>query len=254
MEKETLVIAPMVTEEYAQSEISTLVNMLDAELLLGADADSRNVMQKLQSRGDWSIVWFIAHGREEGIMLHDGEIDCRILTSFIRGARPELVVFNTCSSLNIAMDIHNEVQTNFVCTVTEVESKLAFGYASRFAANIVSGMSYYESYLDARPGQNRTFLFLGADNMMNRRASVSSSGGMNNNGEWSDLKVEVKRLSLIIDGDEKWNQRGLVPTMNLIQHQLEKIIQTYIVIRNVVFGLIVINMAILTFLLLFTRQ
>lgn len=220
---EALVVAALTSEEYAQSEISALVNILDADLLLGSDATSRRLQEMLNSQ-PWKIIWFVGHGTEHGVSLFDGPIGSGTLTSFIKSTRPELVVINTCSSLNVAMDIYNEVATNFICTVQDVPDNLAFFTGKQMAINLSRGMSYKNAYLMSKSGQNRTYLFLpGANGMAPKEPEESSKSTRNGNGDIEDLHEEVSRLSYLIYGNEKWNIPGILPAIAKLQRDSNQI-------------------------------
>jgi hypothetical protein len=221
---DALVVAALTSEDYAQSEISALVNILDAELLLGSEATSRNLQERLNQQ-KWRIVWFVGHGTEHGVSLYDGPIASGTLTSFIRNASPDLVVLNTCSSLNVAMDIYNEVATNFVCTIQETPDNAAFFMGKQLAINIARGHTFKESYLRSKSGQNRNYVFLpGANGMtgqdIEQRTPPSTRDG---NGDIADLHEEVSRLSYLVYGNEQWQLPGIIPSMAKLQRDCNQV-------------------------------
>jgi len=236
----TLVVAPMVDGEYGQSEISSLVNILDANLLLGSEATSRNLIDKLNSR-QWEIIWFIAHGTVSGIMLHDGEIDSGVLTSFIRNAEPELVVLNTCQSIDVAMAIHNEVATNFICTLSDVPDRQAFFTGRQLAISIANGYSYHRSYKRSISGQNRDYIFLaGSDDMArdNEEAEIFRE-------KIAVIQQQLTKIVGTVYGDIKWNQPGLVNIVKNLRDSSEK--QKLLIICLIATNLLIISSAFMYF-------
>jgi len=246
----TLLVAPLINEDYGHSEISALVNILEAELLLGADATSRNLLDKLSSE-EWEIIWFIGHGSNTGMMLHDGKIDSGALTSFIRNANPGLVVFNTCSSFGVASDIQNEVATNFICTISDIDDRTAFFTGKQLAQNIANGYSYQDSFHRSKSGQNRNYVYLAGTKDMPSRGDQDAYAKQ---ADLLDLQEEISAISTDIYGGKGWNQSGLLGTVREIEMEVQKIKTVSETSRPIMFALIAINLMILTALILFALQ
>lgn len=157
----TLVVAPTNPDlALVPDEVMQVVNILGANLLQGSRANVHGLVDIL--REGWEIVWFATHGSTEGIHLTDGILVPSEITPLIRGAGVRLTVFNTCASYEVAHTIYRELLTDFVATVKAVPDRQAYITGTLFAQQIANGREFYEAYEIAKPGQNSTYVFLGA--------------------------------------------------------------------------------------------
>lgn len=239
MIRDVLVIAPLTDEAYAQSEISSLVNTLNAELLLGQDATSRNLLDRLTSRS-WKILWFVCHGNQYGLNLADGMLETRILTSFIRGAKPEFVFLNSCSSLPVAMDIYNEVRADFLCTVQDTPDSVSFFTGKQFAVALSTGSSYRDAYLASKPGQNQNFLFLSGNSPMANANNVQEP-----NRRIETIEDELARINAVLEGSQKWNVIGLLQRTEVISKEMDQLKENLSSMRLILALMFTINIFIL---------
>lgn len=180
----------------ANNEISAIVNTLHPDLLSG-DITISEFINKVKNNYD--IIWFVAHLYKEGIVFLDGYLDAQIISQSLRDNPPDLIVFNTCDSLDSAIDIHNELGSQVVCTVADIEDTLSFSTGKALAANLLRYETYYEAYKASLPGENSQYRFIGRANRGNLR--VSDRG---------NLEDKVQLLERIVGYDPfTENQSGL---------------------------------------------
>ena len=159
-----LLVAPQTDLEYAAGEVQNVANALRPRLLIG-DVTLAQVVQEL-GRADYQIVWFATHGDAEGIKLSDGYLTPEMLAQLLRPSPPRLVFLNTCSSINVAMVVHDSVNTAVIGTVCDVPDREAFVTGS-VAARVIERqlaaggeLDVAAAYQESKPGQNRTYILL----------------------------------------------------------------------------------------------
>lgn len=167
----TLVVAPKTNLVLVEKEVNAVVNALNANMMTGV-VTADQVLNEL-TRG-WDIAWFMTHGTKDGILLSDGYLSVSNLTSFIRTSGSRLIVLNTCASIDAALMMHNELLTNFVCTLREVPDEDAYFMSKQFSFHLARGKSFSQAYLDAKPGQNQTYIFLVGKEPMTPTSALSS--------------------------------------------------------------------------------
>lgn len=227
----TIVIAPKTDLLLVDSEVSAVVNHLRASLLngeLGAD----DVLNKLAEQ-TWDVIWFAAHGDEKGIRLKKNNVEeilsAALLTSFIRTAGASLVVFNTCSSYQVAQAIYNELLIDFVCTIRPIPDKDAFFTGKSFAIHLSRGKTPHEAYLSAKMGGNMDYIFISKRETPVPPAAASS-------GEIAILSEEVRRLARLIDGDPL-NREDDPGLRKMVRDQGQEISSLRIEVRFLRFGM-----------------
>lgn len=209
----TLLVAPRNPDlPTIQDEVNSVANALDARLLLGQRATLTGLMDEL-SKG-WDIVWFSTHGSEQGVYLTDGIANTSELTTLIRSTGAVLTVFNTCSSYPVAHAIHEEIGRDFVCTVVEVPDRMAFITATVFAQQIARGMTFYDAYEAAKPGQNSTYVFLSSKGQVmpsyDRGRSQEPSDKRNDRDPLDKFVDLLNQLDAIVNGSPRYHIKGLV--------------------------------------------
>lgn len=195
-----LVIAPKTDLVLVEAEVAAVVNYLRA-ILLNGDLTADDVLNKLEEQ--WDVIWFAAHGDEEGIHLSDGPLSSSLLTSFIRTAGASLVVFNTCSSFQVAQAIYNELLIDLVCTIRPIPDREAFFTGKQFAIHLGRGLSPHEAYLEAKLGGNKDYVF------MNRRERATPNPAVTS-VEMAELSEELRRLVDLMDGNKRDQRSGLL--------------------------------------------
>lgn len=152
-------IAPPSGLHYAQAEVQSVVNSLRPELLWGAEATADRLMVALQSK-QYDLIWYVGHSNSDGIELEDGLLSRETLVQFMRWQDAAGLFLNSCSSLGVAMDIHDELNLPVICTVSDVADQEAYHTGAIFARHLARNKSLREAYELARPGRNRQFLYL----------------------------------------------------------------------------------------------
>lgn len=212
-----LVVAPTSDLALASDEVMQLVNLLGARLLQGARANLHGLLDMLQT--GWDIVWFACHGSEQGVHLSDGVLNASEITSLIRGAGVRLTVFNTCESYQVAHEIHNELQTDFICTIKKVPDRSAYITGTLFAQQLAGGMDFYDAYEVAKPGQNSTYVYLdGRGPAMPPNERPRTNFQVDDLGQVGEL---VRRLEVILNGNVSWNVEGIVPAVRALSGKVD---------------------------------
>lgn len=203
-----LVVAPKTDLLLVDSEVAAVVNFLRASLL-NDHVTAEMLLDELAEQ--WDVVWFAAHGDESGVHLSDGPLGSGPLTSFIRTAGASLVVFNTCSSFQVANEIYNELLIDLVCTIRPVPDRDAFFTGKQFAIQLSRGQTPHEAYLLAKGGGNRDYVF------MNKREKPVSPPVISP-AQIDQLSEELRRLVEVMDGRPRDKVPGLLETVvNLSQ-------------------------------------
>lgn len=236
----TLVIAPRTNLVMAEEESTAVVNALNAQIMQGR-VTSNMVLDRLAE--GWDIVWFMTHGAPDGILLSDGPLDASTLTTFIRTSEARLVVLNTCDSIQVALDIHNELLTNLICTLREVPDRDAFFTGKQLAFQLARGKTFSQAYLAAKPGQNKDYIFLvGKDRdkpsvnlttvPLSAPAPADAAGGRPTRvGEYGEFEERIRRLDAVVSGDMLWGTEGLVNTVKSLLAELNKLKQAILVLQ-----------------------
>lgn len=223
----TLVIAPTTNLVLVDDEVEAVGNALSANVLRG-EVTAKKVLDKI-SEG-WDIIWFMTHGVSDGIVLSDGPLSASALTTFIRTSGARLVVLNTCESIDVALDIHNELLTNLVCTLRVVPDRDAYFTGKQLAFHLARGKTFSQSYLAAKPGQNKDYLFLvGKD--QEEQSAVLASVPIPKTAGSPDYANEIRRLDAIVSGDMLWGQEGLVNTVRSILTEMNAVKRAILVMQ-----------------------
>lgn len=212
----TIVIAPKTDLVLVQAEVSAVVNRLRAEILDG-EIDANDVLEKLDEQ--WDIIWFAAHGDEKGIHLSKGVIlSAARLTSFIRTAGATLVVFNTCSSYQVAQTIYNELLIDFVCTIRRIPDEEAFFTGKQFAIHLARGKTPHEAYLAAKTGGNIDYVFIAK-----REQHVPPPHTNISPTEMAKVIEELRRLVELMDGNPRNQEPGFLADMKTLKQSVSQL-------------------------------
>jgi hypothetical protein len=156
----TLLIAPHdSTLPDVDREVQRVMNALSPRLLF-AEVTTTALVDELQ-RSKYDIIWFAGHSSADGLALTDGVLEAERLVQLLRQQSPRLVFLNSCASLPVAMEIHQEVGSAVIATIADVADPLAFTTGAQLAAALAAGMPISEAYLVSRPGANRQYVLLG---------------------------------------------------------------------------------------------
>lgn len=160
----TLLIAPGSNLAYVGEEVQRVANALHPQLLFG-NVTAVGVLDALGSPFD--VVWIASHGTEEGIQLSDGLLVTPQLVQMLRQHPPRLVVLNSCNSLQVAMQLHDEIGAAVICTVVSIPDKEAFVTGSALAHALAAGNDIAQAYTVSKPGRNRQYVLLNGSVRLN---------------------------------------------------------------------------------------
>jgi hypothetical protein len=104
------------------------------------------------------LVCFATHGNEAGIQLSDGVVGIGELVTDLRNGGAKYVFLNTCSSREVARELHHELGAVAIGTVREVADGLAYRTMAWFLRNLAEGATVREAYERSKPGQNRDYV------------------------------------------------------------------------------------------------
>jgi hypothetical protein len=152
-----LVIAPPTDLEYAGAEVDAIVNALGAELM-SDNVTFRAVVDKLSVR-KWRYVFIAAHGTPDGIQLEDGLLSPSSLVQLLKANPPDLVVINTCSSLDIAVRVKEEAGVDCIGTIIDIPDRDAYVTISQLARALAKGLDVATAYHLSRPSRERLYTY-----------------------------------------------------------------------------------------------
>lgn len=158
-----LLVAPDVGLDSAKQEVRAVSLALNATLLNGT-VTRKDVLDTLHAK-QWDVVWFATHGDEHGIQLSDASLPTGDLAAIVRNSRATLLVLNSCSSRNVARDIHYDLDRsiNIICTQAAADDITAYQTGALLARNLAQGLSVRDAYERSRPGNDSLYFFFGAD-------------------------------------------------------------------------------------------
>jgi len=154
-----LLVAPSVALPLVDDEIQDIINYgLNVNLLKG-NVTAIELLRQI-TNNNYDLLYLATHGNKDGILLSDGLLDSSLLTSLVRG-RIGAVYLNTCDSLATAQLIQNETDAEVVATIVEVPDATAYHTGSLFAYWLKQTNDVASSYERSKPGNNRTYVYLG---------------------------------------------------------------------------------------------
>jgi hypothetical protein len=135
-------------------------SVLDVFLLQGTVTEE-TISSAVASYGQIDIWWFASHGDANGIFLSGSQISVDSLIPLIKTSGANLVVLNSCFSIDVATRIVDECKTDVVATITsQFKDTIAYRTSLMFANNLVRGLSYQAAYEASKPGGNRSYVYL----------------------------------------------------------------------------------------------
>lgn len=154
----TLLIAPRTDLPNADAETQRVNNNMRPQLLMG-QVETHDVIDTLPS-GEFDIVWFLGHSTADGLQLSDGVITASHFVQLLRPCAPQLVVLNSCSTLQIAMQIQDSLQCAVICTVIDVPDLDAYVTGAMLSGALRDGLEIPAAYEMSKPASNRTYVML----------------------------------------------------------------------------------------------
>lgn len=161
--KRVLLVVPQLNLAYAESEIEAVINSGLNVHLLNHGITEDSIADRLLNE-NFDILWFAAHTTDEA----DGRIQigansympATSLAQICRNSDLDLVYLNTCSSWGIAAIISQEIDAALICTVGDVDDRVAFRTGAIFARRLAHSDDYRKAFEYAKPARNRTYVFL----------------------------------------------------------------------------------------------
>jgi hypothetical protein len=214
-------------------------SLLHAEILLGSI--TAHMLQRAlykPRRG----VWFILHGNDQGIEMSDGLLSVNLLLPMLEAASPQVVYLNSCKSLQVGLALQSRLRCAFVTNVMEVPDQEAFVSGAAFAHQLSEGKSFYAAYQAARPATNTNLVYLPSSDEGLRPVSES----LPPSEDVKRLLQEVQRLTLLIDGDARYNVTGLKLSLQHLNESVNRLadkteaLESRQVTVNIVTGVVVV--------------
>lgn len=198
-----LLVAPGSNLAYVGEEVQRVANALHPQLLFG-NVTMAAVLDALTTPFD--VVWFACHGTEDGIQLSDGLLATPQLVQMLRQHAPRLVALNTCNSLQVAMQIHDEAGCAVICTVVSIPDKDAFITGSSLAHALAAGNDIAQAYNVSKPGRNRQYVLL--------------NGSVRLNGD--DDADDTKRLIMQMFNEQSKRISGIESRLNKMERKQDE--------------------------------
>lgn len=165
-----MLIAPPSDLEFQAAEVQEIVNSVSARgdvTLLIDSVTLRNTVAALR-RHRWTGIWFVGHTRDDGLILSDGEVlTASHLIQTLRGKSPSLFVFNSCSTAQVAVRVHSELQSATLGTIAAVQDRNAYVTMARFASVYGGGAEVSVAYEAAKPDANTEYILFNGRVRMN---------------------------------------------------------------------------------------
>jgi hypothetical protein len=225
-----LVVAPKTELVKVDDEVMQVVNLLRATELRGYQATLHGLLEILSQ--PFNLVWFATHGSEKGILLNDDYVNASELTSLLRSASVEGVIFNTCSSKSVALTIYDELRIPMVCTLKAVPDRTAFVTGTILARKLAEGATLRQAYNQAKPGQNQTYLYLPQEweeEVEMPPLEVKPQGFQQS--DITSIMNLVKRLEILVSGNADYNVPGLIATVNKLDIKVSLIMEEFQAIK-----------------------
>jgi hypothetical protein len=160
-----LLIAPDTDLPNADAEQQRIINALHPQVLLD-DVTTGGVLDAIQG-GAFDVVWFLGHSGPAGLQLSDGVLSPSHLAQILRQSPPQLVVLNSCSSLHIAMQVHDDLQCQVICTVLDIPDLDAYITGASLANALAAGNEIPDAYNVSRPSCVRQYVLLNGSVRLN---------------------------------------------------------------------------------------
>lgn len=161
-----LLTAPLTSLPTAIAEVERVANLLHPDLAIN-DVTLDKLLNLLAK--EYRYVHFACHAGPDGIQLSNGQLLQRaLLVQLLRRMRPDCVFFNTCSSLEIAMELHDALpDCTVIATILDIEDQAAYVTGSLFAQAIADGKDYSTAYELSRPSHDRKYILLNGSARLN---------------------------------------------------------------------------------------
>ncbi len=112
--------------------------------------------------GTYDVAVFMAHSFGTGIQLSPGEVLEPATLGAVARYGLKLVVLLACESYGIAQMVAEAANVDVVATVLPLESGEAWRTGAQLVQSLVNGATNREAYDEAKPANNRDFIFVAA--------------------------------------------------------------------------------------------
>lgn len=173
-----IVISPSLTDsrlEFAAEELQRVINFLHPERVL-VNAVTLQVIADQVADRQWDYVFILGHGSSQGIALSNGEFwTADELIQTFKGREPKLIYFNTCESLDVAVQAFESLGCSVIFTRVEIPDRQAFVTGVELARALSETKDIREAYERSRPPSSRNYILL---NGTIRANSASPAGDL----------------------------------------------------------------------------
>lgn len=178
MHVNAIVISPSLTDsrlEFAAEELQRVTNFLHPERVL-VNAVTLQVIADQVADRQWDYVFILGHGSSQGIALSNGEFwTADELIQTFKGREPKLIYFNTCESLDVAVQAFESLGCSVIFTRVEIPDRQAFVTGVELARALSETKDIREAYERSRPPSSRNYILL---NGTIRANSASPAGDL----------------------------------------------------------------------------
>lgn len=178
MHVNAIVISPSLTDsrlEFAAEELQRVINFLHPERVL-VNAVTLQVIADQVADRQWDYVFILGHGSSQGIALSNGEFwTADELIQTFKGREPKLIYFNTCESLDVAVQAFESLGCSVIFTRVEIPDRQAFVTGVELARALSETKDIREAYERSRPPSSRNYILL---NGTIRANSASPAGDL----------------------------------------------------------------------------
>lgn len=156
----TLLIAPRFNQNnLIAAEVQRIANILQPSLFLINEITIEHLIDALSH--PWDYIHFATHANADGLLLSNSHIPRPQLTQLLRRAKPRCIFLNTCSSLEIAIELHEILpDCVIIATILEIEDLEAYITGVLFAQAVALGLDFVTAYETSRPSVNRKYIML----------------------------------------------------------------------------------------------
>ena len=182
-------------------EVRQLRRYHDVKVLSGAVRE-QDIVEALES-ADFDGIWFITHTSSDGILLSDGMLSPSAPIQYAKAYPLELIVFNTCESEEIALQVNEQAQIDVICTIAEIDNMDAI----RFGQMLAKELSFYAEVGEAYSEVSTD----GGDYRFYSAASVVR-------GRDVSITARFERLERVVVGE--YGRGGILQRLEIIEMYL----------------------------------
>lgn len=213
---DAIVIAPDHELYTAPDEVRTAATLLGGSILQGT-IDVTAVVRFLRQRQSCDVLWIAAHYAYEGVLLTSNQImPADVLSLSMRSLRPQLIYVNTCDSAAVIEGIARDTGASVIATITQqVGGSPSYATGTALARALANGLDVQNAYKASRPANSTNYLYVAASApVVDKIMPVD---------DVRELREQLKRILVLLDGDERFEVVGLRANVKLLQMDIGKI-------------------------------